>query len=442
MSRRVVPLELLRSYLNYRVMNEPAKGNALLNSIRKLAIHVHKERSSYDEYPLSIEACAERLCFVLIDFVDGPQRFENMHAVRKFRNIFLRREDVTENEYEGYLLFAGICTNTCNTVRACLTRSRDRLVHKEFWERDRNGDHVFPHPVQLAAKYGSNEVLESLMTTGVPTIDQDVRAALFVAAAQAGRLETVQYLYDFKKIEVLWQFGKRHEPERNALFECLDTPSLEVFTFIDGLCDDNTTYEGNIGHQLLSSLQRCIRAGDMAMVQHLLERVNIPFGTPGCNRSHVMYVEDNGACKRGISDIDMVELSIKHGMDSSLTVATAAGCGRTDLVRQLLDRGFVPGRALSAAAIGPYFDIVRILLDAGVDFNEEIGPRSPLASAISTEHTDLFNFLIERGADLNTPGTAEECVKRAKKDGLDSMLYLLKEHGVDVGDLDKDKVMA
>jgi hypothetical protein len=201
-------------------------------------------------------------------------------------------------------------------------------------------------------------------------------------------------------------------------------------------------YEGNIGHQLLSSLQRCIRAGDMAMVQHLLERVNTPFGTPGCNRSHVMYVEDNGACKRGISDIDMVELSIKHGMDSSLTVATAAGCGRTDLVRQLLDRGFAPGRALCAAAIGPYFDIVRILLDAGVDVNEEIGPRSPLASAISMEHTDLFNFLIKRGADLNTPGTTEECVKRAKKDGLDSMLYLLNEHGVDVGDLDKDEVMA
>jgi hypothetical protein len=65
-----------------------------------------------------------------------------------------------------------------------------------------------------------------------------------------------------------------------------------------------------------------------------------------------------------------------------------------------------------------------------------------LASAISMEHTELFNFLIERGADLDTSGTAEECVKRAKKDGLDSMLSLLKEHGVDVGDLDEDEVVA
>jgi hypothetical protein len=75
---------------------------------------------------------------------------------------------------------------------------------------------------------------------------------------------------------------------------------------------------------------------------------------------------------------------------------------------------------------------VQLLLDAGVDANESIGAESPLASAIGMEHVVLFNLLLERGADLDSPGTAEECVRRAKKDGLESMLTLLEEHGVDI----------
>jgi hypothetical protein len=77
---------------------------------------------------------------------------------------------------------------------------------------------------------------------------------------------------------------------------------------------------------------------------------------------------------------------------------------------------------------------VRTLLDAGVDVNEEIGARSPLAAAIEMEHAELFRFLLKQGADLHTAGTAEECVKRAKKHGLESMLSLLKHHGVEAGD--------
>jgi hypothetical protein len=439
MTRRIVSLDLLRPYLQYRVMNEPTEGNVMLNCIRRLATQLHGERSAYDEDMPTIEAYAGKLCEVFIYFVDGPHldRFEQRHAVTRFRYIFTRHEDIPEDEYEEYLFSAAVCTNTHKVIRQHLAKHRACLARMKF-----HGEKIFPHPLRLAAGYGDKKTMECLMTTGVTTVDRVAQTSLFIAAAQIGRFEAVQYVYDFKRTGVPWQFGKSHEPERNALFECLDTPSLEVFTFIDGLCDDNTIPEGNINHQLLSRLKKSIRAGDMAMVQHLLKRVKTPFGDPGCNRSHVMYVDDNGACKRGIAGIDMVELSIKHGMDSSLTVATAAGCGRTNLVRQLLDRGFAPGRALSAAAIGPYFDIVRMLLDAGVDVNEEIGPQSPLTSAISMEHTELFNLLIERGADLNTPGTAEECVKRAKKDGLDSMLSLLKEHGVDVGDLDEDEVVA
>jgi hypothetical protein len=44
----------------------------------------------------------------------------------------------------------------------------------------------------------------------------------------------------------------------------------------------------------------------------------------------------------------------------------------------------------------------------------------------------MFNFLLDRGADLHLMGTSEGYVTRAKRDGLESMLRLLEPHGVDV----------
>jgi ankyrin repeat protein len=85
---------------------------------------------------------------------------------------------------------------------------------------------------------------------------------------------------------------------------------------------------------------------------------------------------------------------------------------------------------LLKAAEGGYIEIVRLLLDSGVDPNETVGLANPLASAIAKEHTALFSLLIEREVDLNTDRVAKECVKRARKDGLDSMLLLLQARGI------------
>ena len=43
----------------------------------------------------------------------------------------------------------------------------------------------------------------------------------------------------------------------------------------------------------------------------------------------------------------------------------------------------------------------------------------------------MFNLLLERGADIHAEGVIRECVRRARTDGLDSMLELLQAHGVD-----------
>jgi ankyrin repeat protein len=94
---------------------------------------------------------------------------------------------------------------------------------------------------------------------------------------------------------------------------------------------------------------------------------------------------------------------------------------------------------LSKASAGGYLDVVRLLLDAGVDANETIGPQSALVSAIAKEHTAMFTLLVERGADLYADGVAEACVQRAKDNGLHSMLLLLQAHGVDTARTSSEK---
>jgi len=138
---------------------------------------------------------------------------------------------------------------------------------------------------------------------------------------------------------------------------------------------------------------------------------------------------------------------LEKGANSEHTLATAVVYGRAKLLNVLLDRGIKtsdamvgsrqspePAQLLPNFKFGPYLDVVRLLLDTGVDVNESIGKESPLAWAIAAEHTALFKFLLERGANLHSPGTAEECVRRAKQDDLESMLSLLEQHGVNVKD--------
>jgi hypothetical protein len=155
-------------------MNEPAKGNPLLNCIRRLAIDIYTERPKHDPELPTIEACAERLCSVLITFADGLEHrsFEYRHAARRFREIFIRRAKVTKDEYEELLLSASICTNTYTVVQRCINKSRDRPNHLQFYINE----NLFRHPLRLAAEYGDNEVMACLMTKSLSTTDRTVRS--------------------------------------------------------------------------------------------------------------------------------------------------------------------------------------------------------------------------------------------------------------------------
>jgi hypothetical protein len=69
-------------------------------------------------------------------------------------------------------------------------------------------------------------------------------------------------------------------------------------------------------------------------------------------------------------------------------------------------------------SVGGYLDVVFLSRDAtgDVDPNEDGVSTSSLANAIATanEHTEIFNLLIKRGADLSSEGIAEQYMRRAR----------------------------
>jgi ankyrin repeat protein len=146
------------------------------------------------------------------------------------------------------------------------------------------------------------------------------------------------------------------------------------------------------------------------------------------------------AAKRG--HVAIAEYFVEHGTARDVGIYTAARYGRTKLLQKFLDGENVATGALSQAAASGCTGTVRLLLGAGADMNEELPHRKgssitwvediPIVWAIRMEHREMFELLVEHGADLKAPQTARKCIESARKEGLDSMLELLKAHGVDI----------
>ncbi|KAF2867228.1 ankyrin repeat-containing domain protein [Massariosphaeria phaeospora] len=404
---------VLISYIGHRVMHEPANGNPLLNCLRRLAEDIH-DRQNVDDRELStVETCLDKLCSPwAVSWTFSP--------LKLFEKILKRESKVNEDEYRNHLFAAGLCTNNLSIVQQYML-DKDNL---------RDDNLLFGRYNTLAARYSGKEVLEYLLTTGVPTVNRTLRIGLFLDASEAGRADIVRFLYNFKREEVPWDFNRLkpngyYSSEANILYMALNTPSLEVATFLGELrrrCPIRD--EGKIdGMTVQLRVYRSIEAGHLDTLTYL---INLG--------AHAQGVTHHGPNARGNDPIRIasklghtaiVEFLLAHGADAQAAITIAVEYGHTELVQKLLQMGLTPIDTLSNAAAGGYLDIVRLLLDAGADANESIGPM---------EHTAIFNLLIERGADLHSKGTTEECIERAWKDGLESMLVLLKEHGVDVKD--------
>ena len=439
-------INFFQSYRVHRITHEPLDGNCFLNGVRNVALQISLSVDAQKDDECITTNVVQTLCAMMRMSRDARDRW---------RSEFRRPNKWDPCELEKHIFGAALCTNSLSYVRRS-TALRDAML-SDITSVDNSC--VFGTFIELAAKLGNEELHEYLMASAPPDSGPGVRFELFKLAAIAGRIDIVRFLHGYRSEEWPWRFENTPVGSTNPLDSILDkVMDLQVWEYIETLriaCGMFPTSRIDLWRRI----RHFAGLGYLDMVSFLIrvaahtdegrDRYSVCMSRLSDFEISCQWRNEavDYASKRGF--IPIVEILLDDGAESDRTLSSAAGHGHRSLLEWLLNRGLeivdalvdvgtwnasrvVPAKLLANLKQGPYLDVVRLLLDAGVDVNESIGKDSPLAGAIATEHTALFEFLLERGADLHSPGTAEECVRRAKKHGLESMLMLLENHGVDV----------
>jgi hypothetical protein len=282
----------------------------------------------------------------------------------------------------------------------------------------------------------ANTPFGNAFVAAVEADNEDVRTMMFaVQSCQSFFLRTAllrgdpQLVKDVLAMECAldnsWYDSRAKEHgsmSRGALAAFLKTPSVEIFELM--LSELKSRQPVELNKALLSDLIfRAARSGWTDMMKHLIS-LGAPIGN--LNRPSGTYPLWH-ACKYGHDEIaqmllDAGERPRNHAYD------VAVGRGHNSILKRLLrsqtiiDPSATRNCLYNAARMG-YTNTVHLLLDFGSDPNE--GDTAPLIGAMEAEHTAIFRLLVQRGAMVSR--ILPEARERAEKEGLESMLQLLRE---------------
>ncbi|KAJ3298724.1 hypothetical protein HK104_010361 [Borealophlyctis nickersoniae] len=164
------------------------------------------------------------------------------------------------------------------------------------------------------------------------------------------------------------------------------------------------------------------KRGDVGMVRVWLDVVDV------AGEYYEVYV---AACQGHAETIKLVLAAgalANGGAGNIFTpLVQAAQGGHVDVVKVLLDTGVDEAKeeALDDAVFGGHADVVRLLLEAGVDFPWWSGP---LMTAARRGHVDVVKVLLDSEVD---EATKEVALERAATLGHGDVVRLLLEAGVD-----------
>lgn len=417
-------VELLRSYVIFRAKTEPKSGSAIYRLIAQTAEELLNKRLENPELA-TFEGCVDAICSVF-DARPISQIFE-WHT----------KSNLPKELPGELLLLAGLRSNNLAMVRDCLT-SGVKLPTYHFYGDLTEEEHTFltyERFTSLSIRYCDEELLQYLLTVGKEIVDETMRREFFTEAAKyGGRIDLVRYLWNFKREERPWRVTESGSEDKYLLYNGTDSPDLEVMKFVDGLRQLHPSpgmyKHWNFGRYPL--LLRACQAGRMDTIVYAIEHlgasaVELRYWGKRPTNTFIMNAASGG-------HIPVLDYLGEHGADLQCAMTAAVKKGRTEVVRWLLDMAVVPpAGCLVHAAWRGYRDIVELLLDWGMDLNDD-EPRfpdakplfRPLEAAILLEHTAMFELLISRGADVRS--VSKICVNKAKEKGIESMLLLLEQH--------------
>lgn len=389
---RVLSSNINRSYLAHRVAHEHPDGNPLLRCLRRVALTIQVQDTTKLDESVKLE-------ILVREILPG--------IGSRLKDILHWEGEISEADYQNHLFAAGIRINRFLTVQRSLTTNPQLFSDLQDL---RSVKFIYGSYDELVAYHSGEEIMEYLMTYATSTINAHLRNELFVGAARAGRPAIMRYIYNFKRNENPWSFG--HEP--TVLCRAQYTSCLEVPKFVTMLRKLHLDYSLIESDRAEYSLGRGIARGRLDTVRYAIQLGAHPRGLGGMGNPRNNF-PTRLACMHGHADI--VEYLLALGAGPERTVATTSEWGQTALVQRLLEIGVTPSNALRKASAGGYLDVVRLLLDVGVDPNEDAASERSLANAIRNKHTEMFNLLINTGAELSLEGSADQCVQRAKRMG-------------------------
>lgn len=281
---------------------------------------------------------------------------------------------------------------------------------------------TFGNPYRMAVMGGHHEAVD-LLFSKVHKYDIEMQKSSVVGyACKQGSMELVRRVLPRWRKQGLEQKRSQLLP---VLHGSLGTPSVEIFEMIMDI--KRTTIFPTLNEiwrkRLLKS---AVKERWLDMVQHLLEN-HAPTDT------HEALVE-------------------------------ACDCGHVEAVQQLLDYGTkMDGNEIAVAAHKGRWDVVRLLVERGADINGDWGEKLPdsgevwgevapddygykrykrgilpIVGAVAFEREDVVREHVSLGARLDG-NFGEKAVEKARTEGLDSMLALLRELGVEGVDDGKER---
>lgn len=362
-----------------------------------MANEIHKYRDVYNPETPTPEVCLDTILSRMVE--EREFRIDKM-----MESIFERKVPITQVEYDIFLFSAALRTNSFGIVQRIIRSLPQPLLPLSVgWLRYNLG--IIDH-AKLAATYCNKEIIELLLTAGEPVVNRGLRTELFQHAAAAGRLETLKFVYTFKKEEVPWKFVDPVQKvywstqlyEDTVLYWSLNTPNLGVAKFIEELRskNSNSLIVQHLSHdQYRREFTRAAAVGCVETAKFLIELGADPQG----NEGFVRHTNDPVIEAAESGHEELVEFLVASsefnyekpwnnpGANPRAALAGAARTGRTELVRRLLKLpNIIPlkekyeahtkfnefGCLYEAAKLG-YLGVVQLLLDSGVNANTKGG---------------------------------------------------------------------
>ncbi|KAL8995032.1 MAG: hypothetical protein Q9169_005158 [Polycauliona sp. 2 TL-2023] len=403
----------------------PASGgqnavSSAINAVTKLLVP-GSPISSYEERRF---ACVRSLCHVIVHNFAG-----DFSRLLKVMSRMGNGSSITPDD----LLSAAAAVGDVQYVRHLLTHESNDWSHSE----------IFGTIPVIAARNGDRQMLGSILKRSSHTYDQgDSVSDAFVAACQAGKQSIVKYLISLPPLD--WGFvaqdyhegivaaaGSGHVGILRLLSSRLCTTNREV-VLSRALRQASASGRAIVVEYLLDSgadvnswstaggaLHMAARLGFIKVVRILLERGADPnldardAGQPlfsAARNEHTEVVQvllDHGASINARLELQ----ATRHTSAYSYSVlARAARNGELKMVRFLLEKGVDPmvdgdgDRALQQAAAWGHEDIVRLLVELGVDINGRGGKEEPpIIYAMMYAQQHVVELLLELGAEEKDP---------------------------------------